>query len=64
MVDRYVVFNVKSTPWFRTVNQMNVIALLSNCVTPIGVCLCLEIEEVSINFVEKDFRKSMELKRI
>ena len=39
---------------------MNVIALLSNCVTTNGICLCLEIEQVSINFVEKDFRKSME----
>ena len=40
---------------------MNVIAL-RNCVRTNGICLCLEIEQVSNNFVEKDFRKSMGVK--
>ena len=38
---------------------MNVIDALSNCVTPNGICLCLETEQVSVNFDE-----NMDVKRL
>ena len=40
---------------------MNVIAL-RNCVRTDGICLCLEIEQVSNNFVEQDLRESIGVK--